>query len=76
MKTFSEATDAFLKKASNLGDAELPLVVALKKTAQELDNGGLTASLVNQYRLTYVALAERAFGTDEEIDPLEALLDV
>lgn len=72
--TFSEATEAFLKAVDNLGDDSLPLIIALRQTAATLDADGVNASLVNQYRLTYLALAERASAGTEEIDPLEALL--
>jgi len=75
MDTFSEATDAFLKDAENLGDDSMPLIIALRQTAAALDSDGVNASLVNQYRLTYLALAERTTTGKQEHDPLEALLE-
>lgn len=76
MNAFETATETFLKGATFLGDADLPLVTALREIAKTLDAGGVTGQLVNQYRLTYIALAEK--GTQEEVntDPLEALLNV
>ncbi len=75
MNTFEESVDAFLKGIDNIGDAEQPLVIALKKTAQSLDKDGVQASMVNQFRLLYAALLQRVSGDNEEVDPLEALLN-
>ena len=76
MNAFTEATDTILKQATFLGDEDLPLVVALKETARTLDADGVNASLVNQYRLTYLALSDKGKTGNEIIDPLEALLNV
>lgn len=74
MGTFETAADTFLKQAVNLGDADMPLTVALREVAKTLDSGGVNASLVNQYRLAYQTLYERAVAEGVEVDPLEALL--
>lgn len=73
-ETFVEATEGFLKVVDNLGDGVLPLVVALRQMAKALDEDGVTATLVNQYRLTYLAIKELTATDNIEEDPLEQLL--
>jgi hypothetical protein len=74
MDRFKDATDAFVKQASNLGDGDTPLVIALQEVARTLDEGPISASLINQYRLLYQMLYERLTQTGVEVDPLEMLL--
>ena len=74
MGTFTDATNTFLNQATILGDSDIPLTVALKEVAKTLDESGVTATLVNQYRLTYLALYERCTEQGAEVDPLEMLL--
>lgn len=74
MGRFESAADTFVSQAVNLGDSDMPLVVALQEVAKTLDAAGVNASLVNQYRLAYQTLYERAVDAGVEVDPLEALL--
>jgi len=64
-----------LKSMDNIGDAEMPLVIGLKKTAASLDSDGVQASMMNQFRQLYLNLMERVSVDGEEADPLEALLN-
>ena len=70
-----KAVDAYLSTATHLGDGDLPLVVALKKTAAELDTNGVNAALVNQLRLVYNQLRSGAEGNNTGADPQQAFLD-
>lgn len=75
MDAFKNATEAYIKQADYLGDDDLPMVIALQEAAKELDSSGVQASLLNQYRLIFQNLREKANGDSNEVDPLEALLN-
>jgi hypothetical protein len=75
MNEFEQATETFLEGAAYLASADMPLVTALREIAKTLDAGGVTGQLVNQYRLTYIALANRGNADEADLDPLEALLN-
>lgn len=75
VSTFTEAVDAYLATAPHLGDADLPLVMALKKAAAALDADGVNAALVNQLRLVYNQLRSGAEDNNAGVDPHEAFLD-
>lgn len=76
MTTLVEATETFLNGCDYLGDSDLPLVTLMRKTAETIDSAKeVPAALANQYRLTYLALAEKASDGSQEVDPLEALLE-
>lgn len=75
VKTFTEATNDFLKALPSTGSTQRPLVTLLQHLAAQLDEQGVSnAQLVNQYRLTLKALQE---GTPPQtgVDEDEAFLN-
>ena len=73
--TFTESVDAYLASATYLTEADLPLVIALKKAAAELDANGVQAALLNTFGVTYRALRKKQEGNTGGFDPAQDFLD-
>ncbi|WP_156718169.1 hypothetical protein [Nocardioides sp. Leaf307] len=67
--------DAYLASADYLIDEDLPLVVALKQAALELDTNGVQAALLNTFGVTYRALRKKAGQNNGDADPQLEFLD-
>lgn len=73
-KTFSEAVDDYITQATYLTEDDLPHLVTLKRVAKELDNGEVTAALVNVFGVTLRALQKRKNPDAGPVDDAEAFL--
>lgn len=73
-QTFTEAVDAYLTHAGYLTDEDLPLIIALKRCAKELDADGVQAALLNVFGVTYRTLAKRKGEQDGPVSEGEAFL--
>jgi hypothetical protein len=74
-QTFTEAVDAYLTHADYLTDDDLPMVIALKRCAADLDANGVQAALLNVFGVTYRTLAKRKGDATGPVSEGEAFLD-
>lgn len=75
MNSFVEAVETFETAATWLSDEDAPALMALRMAAEELDNNGVQAALLNTFGVHYRSLMKKRPATLSEPDELDALLD-
>jgi hypothetical protein len=75
VKTFTEATQAFLQAMTDLTDADLPMKTAMQQAAKELDDKGVQAALLNQYRQAFLALTSKRDNGAPAVDEDDVFLN-